>query len=77
MLGHKARKFKQHQSLLLDDLVPDDNFYHQVERSLDLSFVRDLADEFCLSMGLLLLIPWCSSRCNSSLSSKGFVRNGT
>ncbi len=22
--------------------MPDDNFYHQVERSLDLSFVREL-----------------------------------
>jgi hypothetical protein len=45
MLGHKAREFKQHQSISLEDLVPDDNFYRQVERSLDLSFARDLADE--------------------------------
>src|SRR5687768_12230988 len=51
MLGHKAREFKQHQSISLEDLVPDDNFYRQVERSLDLSFVRDLADKFYSSMG--------------------------
>ena len=51
MLGHKAREFKQHQSISLEDLVPDDNFYRQVERSLDLSFVHDLADEFYSSMG--------------------------
>src|SRR5258706_6832333 len=51
MLGHKAREFKQHQSISLEDLVPDDNFYRQVERSIDLSFVRDLADEFYSSMG--------------------------
>lgn len=51
MLGHKARDFKRHQSISLEDLVPDDNFYRQVERSVDLSFVRDLAEEFYSSMG--------------------------
>lgn len=51
MLGHKARVFKQHKSISLEDLVPDDNFYRQVERSLDLSFVRDLAVRFYSSMG--------------------------
>jgi transposase len=51
MLGHKAREFKQHQPISLEDLVPDDNFYRQVERSLDLSFVHDLVDEFYSSMG--------------------------
>jgi transposase len=51
MLGHKAREFKQHKSISLEDLVPDDNFYRQVERSIDLSFVRDLADEFYSSIG--------------------------
>src|SRR5688500_16505014 len=51
MLGHKAREFKQHQSISLEDLVPDNNFYRQVEQSLDFSFVRDLADEFYSSMG--------------------------
>src|SRR5687768_15126327 len=51
MLGHKAREFKQHKSISLEDLVPDDNFYRQVERSLDLSFVRHLAEEFYSRMG--------------------------
>src|SRR6185436_4813226 len=51
MLGHKAREFKQHKSISLEDLVPDDNFYRQVERSIDLSFVRALADEFYSSIG--------------------------
>ena len=27
MLGHKARDFRQHVSVSLDDLVSDDNFY--------------------------------------------------
>ncbi|HLO15749.1 MAG TPA: IS1182 family transposase [Anaerolineales bacterium] len=51
MLGHKAREFKQHKSISLEDLVPDGNFYRQVERTIDLGFVRELVDEFYASMG--------------------------
>ena len=51
MLGHKTREFKHHKSISLEDLVPDDNFYRQVERSIDLNFVRELAAEFYASMG--------------------------
>lgn len=39
MLGHKAREFKQHKSISLEDLVLDDNFYRQVEHS-SLSKIR-------------------------------------
>lgn len=42
MLGQKAKIFKVHPGLTLDDLVPKDNFYRQVETKLDLSFVREL-----------------------------------
>jgi transposase len=35
----------------LEDLVPDDNFYRQAQRSIDLSFVRELVDGFYASMG--------------------------
>ena len=51
MLGHKARDFRKHISISLEDLVPQNNFYRQVEQSLDLSFVHDLADELYSSMG--------------------------
>ena len=51
MLGLKAREFRQHVSISLEDLVPKDNFYRQVERSIDLSFVRDLANEFYSNIG--------------------------
>src|SRR5687767_10914602 len=51
MLGHKARDFRKHVSISLEDLVPQDNFYRQMEQSLDLSFVHDLADEFYSSIG--------------------------
>jgi len=51
MLGFKVREFKQHKAISLEDLVPNDNFYRQVERSIDLSFIRDLADEFYSNIG--------------------------
>src|SRR6266487_5354526 len=51
MLGHKVREFKPLTGICLEDLVPADNFYRQVERSLDLSFVSELADKFYASIG--------------------------
>jgi transposase len=42
MLGHKAKVFKAYAALSLEDLVPQNNFYRQVEAKLDLTFVRDL-----------------------------------
>jgi transposase len=42
MLGEKARHFAEHQSLSLEALVPPGHFYRQLERGLDLAFVRDL-----------------------------------
>ena len=42
MMGHKIKKLKTFMSFSLEDLVPDDNFYRQVEHGIDLSFVRDL-----------------------------------
>ena len=32
MLGQKARDFRPLTAICLEDLVPDDNFYRQVER---------------------------------------------
>jgi len=34
MLGHKAREFKQHKSISLEDLVPADNFYRKLNEAL-------------------------------------------
>jgi transposase len=51
LLGHKSRDFKHHETISLDDLVPKSNFYRQVERSIDLSFARDLASKFYASTG--------------------------
>src|SRR5687768_16893166 len=51
MLGHKARDFRPLTAVSLEDLVPEDNFYRQVERSIDLSFIHDLANDFYSNIG--------------------------
>lgn len=57
MLGHKVREFKPLTGICLEDLVPGDNFYRQVEQSIDLSFVRDLAAEFYSNIGRASIDP--------------------
>src|SRR5262249_38235112 len=43
MLGPvKPRRLDEPVAVSLEDLVPPDHFYRHLERSLDLSFVRDL-----------------------------------
>ena len=42
MLGHKEKCFKAHIALSLEELVPQNNFYRQLEAKLDLRFVDDL-----------------------------------
>jgi hypothetical protein len=43
MMGRKERAFRPLPPLTLEDLVSPDHFYRHLERSLDLSFVRNLA----------------------------------
>jgi hypothetical protein len=50
-MGHKVRDFRPLTAICLEELVPDDNFYRQVELSIDLSFVRDLAVDFYSIIG--------------------------
>ena len=43
MMGIKERNFRPLPNLSLEELVPQDNFfYRRLERTLDLSFVREL-----------------------------------
>ena len=51
MLGRKDKTFKTHIAISLEDLVPEDNFYQQVEACLDLSFVRDLVHGLYSNIG--------------------------
>ena len=45
MMGTKARLFMPLPAVSLDELVPADHFYRQLDRLLDLSFVRDLVQD--------------------------------
>ncbi len=52
MLGRKEKSFKEHIALSLEELVPPNNFYRQLEAKLDLGFVHDLVkDAYDSSMG--------------------------
>ena len=42
MMGTKVRRFEPLSNVSLETLVPKDHFYRQVDRTLDLHFVRDL-----------------------------------
>jgi transposase len=42
MMGTKERNFSSLEDLSLEELVPKDNFYRRLERTVDLSFVREL-----------------------------------
>jgi transposase len=51
MLGHKARDFRPLTAFSLDDLVPEDNFYRQLDEHFDPSFIRDLVSAFYSKIG--------------------------
>jgi transposase len=50
MMGIKERNFRPLPNLSLEELVPQDNFYRLLERTLDLSFVRELVND-CYAAG--------------------------
>jgi transposase len=45
MMGTKRRNFAPRTNVSLEELVPQDHFYRHLERTLDLSFVRDFVHE--------------------------------
>ncbi len=45
MMGSKQRCFAPLVNVSLEDLVPADHFYRHLERTLDLSFVREFVHE--------------------------------
>lgn len=50
MMGVKLRSFTPLTDVSLDALVPADHFYRHLDRTLDLSFVRDLVAD-CYAAG--------------------------
>jgi len=51
MMGEKVRHFAEHPAIALEVLVPPQHFYRQLERALDLAFVRDLVRECYAARG--------------------------
>ena len=45
MMGSKERHFAPLINVSLEELVPADHFYRHLERTLDLSFVREFVQE--------------------------------
>jgi transposase len=50
MMATKERNFSPLKDLSLEELVPKDNFYRRLERTVDLSFVRELVRD-CYASG--------------------------
>ena len=51
MMGSKQRHFAPLIQVSLEELVPQDHFYRHLERTLDLSFVREFVQETYAGMG--------------------------
>ncbi len=51
MMGTKERNFSPLEDLSLEDLVPEDNFYRRLQRTVDFSFVRELVGDRYASGG--------------------------
>jgi transposase len=51
MMGSKERHFAPLMHVSLEDLVPADHFYRHLERTLDLSFVRQFVQETYAGIG--------------------------
>ena len=51
MMGCKERAFAPLVAVSLEKLVPQDHFYLHLDRTLDLSFVRDLVQKAYAALG--------------------------
>ncbi|MFC2029056.1 transposase [Chloroflexota bacterium] len=51
MIGTKVREFKTHANVSLDDLVPENNFYRQLEGCINLEFVRIMVEDLYSNIG--------------------------
>jgi transposase len=51
MIGTKVREFKTHKNISLDDLVPENNFYRQLEACLNLGFIREIVEGLYSNIG--------------------------
>jgi hypothetical protein len=77
MMGTKERHFAPLINVSVEELVPHDHFYRHLERTLDLSCVREFVQPTYAGSGRPSIDPvvfW--HRSNSSCCLRGYARNG-
>jgi hypothetical protein len=57
MMGKKERSFATLTDVPMEELVPQDHFYRHLEKTLDLSFVRELVQETYAGKGRTSIDP--------------------
>ena len=74
MMGTKERSFAPLVNVSVEDLVPADHFYRHLERTLDLSFVREFVQETYASKGRPSIDPVVFFKLQLVMFFEGIVR---
>ena len=74
MMGMKERSFATLVTVSLEDLVPADHFYRHLERTIDLSFVREFVQEKYAGKGRPSIDPVVFFKLQLVMFFEGIVR---
>ena len=74
MMGKKGRSFAPLIHVSLEELVPADHFYRHLERTLDLSFVREFVHETYAGKGRPSIDPVVFFKLQLVMFFEGIVR---
>jgi transposase len=74
MMGKKERYFAPLINISLEELVPHDHFYRHLERTLDLSFVREFVEKTYANGGRPSIDPIVFFKLQLVLFFEGIVR---
>jgi len=74
MMGKKERHFAPLIHVSLEELVPADHFYRHLERTLDLSFVREFVQQTYASQGRPSIDPVVFFKLQLVMFFEGIVR---
>jgi transposase len=74
MMGKKERSFAPLIQVSLEELVPADHFYRHLERTLDLSFVREFVQQTYASKGRPSVDPVVFFKLQLVMFFEGIVR---
>jgi transposase len=74
MMGKKERNFAPLSNVSLEALVPVDHFYRHLERTLDLSFVREFVQETYAGKGRPSIDPVVFFKLQLVMFFEGLVR---